>query len=253
MPQEFRRSSDSKKKGRSQEEESGSAEPEQGANEGPERDNGTKTPPSRIASPPRDTPRVPNGDERPLPAGPVPPAERRRGRGREFTLTVEEWETPVGRQLEALRRLAQAMLRQAAVDLWFARAERVKTDGVSRELYLVKQYVLATDYDWVLSFCNCCDLVGVDPPYLRRRILEGPGIEVNANLAPAKAADALDAAFKELMEKVLDDDGSDDDEPDHDESSDDESNEGGAAAAEGLDAFEEDDEDDDEEDSPAEG
>jgi len=42
-------------------------------------------------------------------------------------------------------------------------------DKKSRKLFIdAEAWISVDDHDWIFSFANCCDVLGIDPSYLRR-------------------------------------------------------------------------------------
>lgn len=64
--------------------------------------------------------------------------------------------------------LMAAVLEQAIADY---RRYVFAGDKKGRKLFLdAEAWISVDDHDWVFSFANCCDALGIDPSHLRRRL-----------------------------------------------------------------------------------
>ncbi len=84
-------------------------------------------------------------------------------------LAAEEYRgTQRGRVLYAELELLAAVLEQGIGDY---RRYVSARDTKGRALFLdAEAWLAGDDQDWVFSFTNCCDFLGVAPNYLRRRL-----------------------------------------------------------------------------------
>jgi hypothetical protein len=72
--------------------------------------------------------------------------------------------------LEPEKALLLAIL-QDAIDSFIK--YRFASDKVGKERFLeARQWITETGNDWIFSFANVCELLGIDPQFLRRGLLE---------------------------------------------------------------------------------
>jgi hypothetical protein len=87
------------------------------------------------------------------------------------------------RALSPERELMVAVLEEALADYqryWKARDEK----GVKRFVY-AEAWILDTDSEWIFSFINCCEVLGIDPDYLCRGLLRWQGKRARRSSARA--------------------------------------------------------------------
>jgi len=70
------------------------------------------------------------------------------------------------RALSSEQDLMAAILEQGIADY---RRYVFAQDKKSRKLFIdAEAWISVDDHDWIFSFANCCDVLGIDPSYLRR-------------------------------------------------------------------------------------
>jgi hypothetical protein len=67
------------------------------------------------------------------------------------------------------RELMVAVLEEALID--YQRCASARDEKGMKRFAEAEAWILETDSEWIFSFINCCEVLGIDPDYLRRGLL----------------------------------------------------------------------------------
>jgi hypothetical protein len=73
------------------------------------------------------------------------------------------------RPLSPERELMVAVLEEALMD--YQRCASARDEKGMKRFAEAEAWILETDSEWIFSFINCCEVLGIDPVYLRRGLL----------------------------------------------------------------------------------
>jgi hypothetical protein len=74
------------------------------------------------------------------------------------------------RPISPERKLMAAVLEEALLD--YQRGSSAHDDKKGRERFAkAEAWILETDTEWIFSFVNCCEVLGIAPDYLRQGLL----------------------------------------------------------------------------------
>ena len=86
------------------------------------------------------------------------------------TVTEQFFDTMRGHHLTPERDLLIAILEDA---IYSYRKYRGARDGEGKENFReAEEWIMKAREDWIFSFNNICELLGLDPDYIRRRLRE---------------------------------------------------------------------------------
>jgi hypothetical protein len=67
------------------------------------------------------------------------------------------------------RKLMVAVLEEALID--YQRGSSAHGNNGKERFTEAEAWILETDAEWIFSFVNCCEVLGIDPDYLRQGLL----------------------------------------------------------------------------------
>jgi len=73
------------------------------------------------------------------------------------------------RPLSPERELMVAVLEEALID--YRRYLSARDEKGMKRFAEAEAWILETNSDWIFSFINCCEVLGIDPEYLRQGLL----------------------------------------------------------------------------------
>jgi hypothetical protein len=84
--------------------------------------------------------------------------------------TTEEYARVYGRRLlTPEEELMVAVLDEAVAD--YQRYLMAGSKSSIKRLAELEKWILEDDFEWIFSFVNCCEVLGIRPGYIRRRLL----------------------------------------------------------------------------------
>jgi hypothetical protein len=73
------------------------------------------------------------------------------------------------RPLSPERELMVAVLEEALAD--YQRCRKARDKKARKRFADAQSWILNTDSEWIFSFINCCEVLGIEPDYLRQGLL----------------------------------------------------------------------------------